>query len=69
MDNIDLHGLTARDVFIVKSLIRSLRGTSSEKVKKKIDLGAFSFKKARKVTKDLKGNLSDVILDERKHYL
>ena len=69
MENIDLHGLTTRDIFIVKSLIRSLKKNPLPKVQKKIDLSEFSFKKARQATKNLKGNLSDTILNEREDYL
>lgn len=69
MENIDLHGLTTRDIFIVKSLVHSLKKNPLPKVKKKIDLSEFSFKKTRKATESLKGNLSDTILDEREHYL
>jgi hypothetical protein len=69
MENIDLHGLTTRDIFIVKSLVRSLKKNPLPKGQKKIDLSEFSFKKARQATKSLKGNLSDTILDERERYL
>ncbi|MCK5228839.1 MAG: hypothetical protein KAR13_01145 [Desulfobulbaceae bacterium] len=69
MENIDLHGLTSRDVIIVKALVRSLRKNPPQKIKRKINLSEFSFKKARKATKNLKGNLSDALLDEREHYL
>jgi hypothetical protein len=69
MENIDLRGLTTRDIFIVKSLIRSLKKNSPKKEPKTIELSEFSFKKARKATKNLKGNLSDTVLDEREHYL
>ena len=69
MENIDLHGLTSRDVFIVKALVRSLRDNPPKQAKKKINLREFSFKKARNITKNLKGNLSDAILEERESYL
>jgi len=69
MESVDLQGLTNRDIYIVKSLIRSLKKTSQPKESGKIDLNKFSFKKARRATENLKGNLSDTILDEREGYL
>lgn len=69
MESVNLHGLTTRDVFIVKSLIRSLKKNPSKEELKKIDLSEFSFKKAKKATENLKVNLSDTVLDERGHYL
>ena len=69
MENVDLCGLTTRDIFIVKSLIRSLKKNPLPKEPKKIDLSKFSFKKARGATENLKGNLSDSVINERESYL
>jgi len=53
----------------VKSLIRSLKKNLLPKEPKKIDLTNFSFKKARKATEKLNGNLSDTVINERESYL
>ncbi len=68
MESVDLQGLTTRDIYIVKSLIRSLK-KPQQRESRKIDLNEFSFKKARRSTENLKGNLSDAILDERESYV
>lgn len=69
MEKIDLYGLTTHDIFIVKELIRSLKKNPLPKEPEKIDLSKFSFKKGRGATKNLKGNLSDSVINERKSYL
>ena len=48
MENLDLRGLTTRDIFIVKSLIRSLKKNPPKKEPKKSILMGFLLRRPKK---------------------
>lgn len=74
-DMISLKGLPDKYVDMAINYVDFLRYQAEiEKRKekgsnKKIDLKKFSFKISREALKDLKGNLSDAIIEERRSYL
>ena len=70
---ISLEGLPDRYVDMAKTYVDFLRHLAEKekqnKEKKKIGLNKFSFKRSREALKDLKGNLSDAVVEERRSYL
>ena len=74
-NSISLEGLPDRYVDMAKNYVDFLRHLAEKeqqkkkKEKRKIDLNKFSFKRSREALKDLKGNLSDAVIEERRSYL
>ncbi len=74
-DMISLEGLPEKYVDMAKNYVEFLRSQAEKEArkeiapKKRIDLKKFSFKRSREALKDLKGNLSDAVIEERRHYL
>ena len=68
MEQIDLHGLTPREVNVVKDLIRSLKRDARQQPKSNVKRPRFSFNEARKALSGIKGNISDTVSQERESY-
>ncbi len=74
-DLISLEGLPDKYIDMAKNYIDFLKYQAEKEKqketsgKKKLDLTKFSFKRSREALKDLKGNLSDAVIEERKSYI
>lgn len=74
-DLISLEGLPDKYADMAKSYVDYLRHQAEkEKQKaespgKKVELAKFSFKRSKEALKDLQGDLSDAVIEERTSYL
>ena len=71
----DVTGLSLQEIEEIKLFVSFKKELTKKKggvqavQEKKIDLTRFSFKKARAMSRDYKGNLSEAVIEERRSYL